>query len=51
MNRAMSSLLMMGLGAAASRLSKNNDVQNFLGDMTSKRNMKKMRKRAKRMFS
>ncbi|WP_082380834.1 YrzQ family protein [Bacillus sp. CHD6a] len=51
MNRAMTSLLMIGLGAAATRLSRNNNVQNFLGDMTSKRNMKKMRKQAKRLFS
>ncbi|WP_078379582.1 YrzQ family protein [Sutcliffiella halmapala] len=51
MNRAMTSLLMLGVGVAASRLSKNNDVQNFFGDMTSKRNMKKIRKKAKRLFS
>ncbi|WP_223702826.1 DUF3918 family protein [Sutcliffiella deserti] len=51
MNRAMTSLLMIGLGAAASRMSKNNEVQNFFGGMTSKRNMKKMRKKAQRMFS
>lgn len=51
MNRAMTSLLMIGLGAAATRLSRNNDVQNLLGDLTSKRNMKKMRKQAKRLFS
>ncbi|QFT89984.1 hypothetical protein FIU87_15065 [Bacillus sp. THAF10] len=51
MNRAMTSLVMMGLGAAATRLSRNNNVQNFLGDMMSKRNMKRMRKKAKRWFS
>jgi hypothetical protein len=51
MNRAMTSLLMIGLGAAATRLSRNNDVQNFLGDITSKRNMRKMRRQARRLFS
>ena len=51
MNRAMGSLLLIGLGAAATQLSKNDQVRGFVGDMTSTRNMKKIRKQMKRMFS
>ncbi|MED4016416.1 YrzQ family protein [Sutcliffiella cohnii] len=51
MNRAMTSLLLIGLGAAATQLGKNEQVKGFVGDMTSTRNMKRMRKQMKRVFS
>lgn len=51
MNRAMTSLLLIGLGAAATQLGKNNQVRDFVGNMTSNRNMRRMRKQMTRMFS
>ncbi|WP_096153250.1 MULTISPECIES: YrzQ family protein [Bacillus] len=51
MNKTMTSLLLIGIGAAASQMNRNGQVKDFFGDLTSTRNMKKMRKQAKKMFS